>query len=285
MNKIFKSVSLIVILLSVAACAPAAVPTPVIPEPTVDFKPIYTAAVQTYEAEATRNAMLLPTATATLEPTATEVPPTATLMLAVSNATPTIEPTQWIPQSGGSYPSITASYDTNCRLGPSKLYEIVGGLRVGDTSRVFGQLKTGGWWYIENPTETEPKYCWVQTGTTVVSGDTDILPYITPPLEPSEAHPKLTFGIVALPPASVVCPSVLTVTATITSDRATTLEYQVVNNNGVAESGTLVFTDDGTQTITFTGTFNADTEGWVQLKILSPVTGHSTKAYYSVDCP
>lgn len=284
MTKKMVRISYLLMLLILAACTPAALPATIPAQPTVDVNPIYTAAVQTYEAESTRKASLLPTATEVILPTAE--PATATPETMAVATTPTVEQTLWIPPSGSTYPTITAEIDTNCRLGPDKVYEVVGALRVGDISKVHGKPLQGGWWYIENVSNADPKYCWVWAETTAVTGDTSLLPFITPPLPPAQSNPQLTLAISALPATSVVCPSTLTVTATITTDRETTLSYQIVDQSGaVLKSGTMVFADDGSQTVSFSGTYNADASGWVQLRVTSPVTGHSTKAAWSVDCP
>jgi len=276
----------VLIAVLAAACTPAAAPAAETQPATVDLGPVYTAAVQTYEAEATRNASLLPTATAEPLPTETLVPPTPTTEpTAVVPTGPTA--TVWIPASGSTYPSITALLDTNCRKGPDKVYEVVGGLRVGETSRVHGQLKDGGWWYIENITNPEPKYCWVWAETTVVTGDTDALPFVVPPVPPAQAHPILTLGI-SVDPVSWTgsCPKNLVITGTITSDIATTVTYQFINENGgVMHSGSVVFSDDGTQTVSTSIQVSDTTSGWYQMKITSPVIRKSGTASYSIDCP
>jgi len=89
-------------------------------------------------------------------------------------------PTSTSTESFLNFPSITAKTDTNCRLGPSTHYNVVGWLVVGNISKVHGRLQSGGWWYIENVSNNEPKFCWVWAETTIVTGDTDMLPFITP---------------------------------------------------------------------------------------------------------
>ncbi len=84
-------------------------------------------------------------------------------------------------------PVISASVDTNCRTGPSKLYDPpVGVLLVGQTAKVHGRHADGTWWYIEN-TRRAGSYCWVWAETTSVNGDTSTLPVITPPPMPPTA--------------------------------------------------------------------------------------------------
>jgi len=84
-------------------------------------------------------------------------------------------------------PVISASVDTNCRSGPSKLYDPPAGvLLVGQTAKVYGRHAQGTWWYIEN-TSRAGSYCWVWAETTSVNGDTNTLPVITPPPLPPTA--------------------------------------------------------------------------------------------------
>lgn len=286
-NKIGRITYLIIIVLMLAACTPAAAPIAEDnPQPTVDINQIYTAAVQTYEVESTRKANLMPTATEVVLPTATLEPPTATPAEVSIDVAPVISATLWIPASGSIYPTITAILDTNCRTGPDKVFELVGGLRVGEVSEVHGRLRGGGWWYIKNLTRDDPKYCWVWAETTTVTGDIDMVPYISSPPTPVYSKPVVTAGVSVAPASSVVCPTTFVFSGIVTSDRDTTLGYQFVTNNGeVKQSGTLVFPDDGTQTVSLSLTYNADISGWVQLKITSPVTLHSTKAYFDLDCP
>lgn len=86
-----------------------------------------------------------------------------------------------------SVPVISASVDTNCRTGPSKLYDPpVGVLLVGQTAKVYGRHSQGTWWYIENVGRAG-NYCWVWAETTSVDGDTSALPVITPPPMPPTA--------------------------------------------------------------------------------------------------
>ncbi len=107
-------------------------------------------------------------------PTETSVPASAT---AQSDTTPEPSPTSGTVQ-------IRADVNTNCRLGPHPVYGVIGYLTTDQTSTVVGQLEGGGWWYIENTTAGREN-CWVWGDTTVVTGDTTGLPYITPPPTPT----------------------------------------------------------------------------------------------------
>jgi uncharacterized protein YraI len=277
-------ISATTLVLIMASCTPALAPveTPQ-SQATIDVNPISTAAVQTYQVESTRKANLIPTATEVILPTNTPEPATATPTTELANTSPEITPTLWIPASGSSYPTITASLDTNCRSGPDQAFDVVGALRVGDTSEVHGKLNGGGWWYIKNVTNPDPKFCWVWAQTTVVNGDTSMIPIQQAPV----AHPpKLTVGISVLPATSAVCPTTFVFTGTVTSDRATILIYQFVNGDGnLVKSGSLTFTDDGTQTVTLSKTYSDSTSNSMQFEITSPVTAHSAIAEFSLTCP
>ena len=250
---------------------------------TIDVNPINTAAVQTYIVKSTRKANLIPTATEVILPTNTPEPATATPTTAPIDISSLVTPTTWIPASGSVYPTITAILDTNCRVGPDKAFEVVGALRVDDISEVHGKLRAGGWWYIKNVSNELPKYCWVWAKSTKVTGDTSSVPYVSAPV----AHPpKLIVEISVLPAVSVVCPTTFVFTGTVNTDRATTLIYQFVNQNGkLVKSGSIVFTDDGTKTITLTKTYSDEVIGSMRFEITSPIVVKSSAAEFSMDCP
>lgn len=281
---------LLAFVIVLTACTPAAVPTQKA-EPTFDVNPIYTAAAATIAVESTRNAALIPTATATVEPTeAPTATPTETLAptmpvgTAVTSLGPT--PTLWIPVSGDSRPSITAIYDTNCRQGPDENFEIVGAIRVGDTSEVYGMLPYGAWWYIKNPGKDTPKYCWVWGETTKVEGSTDSVQEISAPPTPYISKPKVTLSAAASPSTSATCPVRITFTGTIKTSAEGDFSYQFYNDEGkIYKQGVMSFKDDGTNSFTFTRTFDEDYTGWVQLKVTNPVAVKSGKASINIDCP
>jgi hypothetical protein len=114
------------------------------------------------------------------EPTATipiEVSPTLPIVTPLLSSTP--EPSPTLGQ-----PIIYANVDTNCRMGPSTLYPVVGYLLVGQESIVHGRNSDSTWWYIETP-KKPGTYCWAWGGSTRVEGDTRSLPVITPPPPPT----------------------------------------------------------------------------------------------------
>ena len=110
-------------------------------------------------------------------PTLTELPtlsPTATL-----SPTPVFTNTPLVPQ-------ISVSVDTNCRVGPGKIYDRVGALLVGEVAEVVGRNPTGDYWYIRNPDQTNG-FCWLWGEYATVTGNFIVLPVYTPPPTPTPA--------------------------------------------------------------------------------------------------
>jgi hypothetical protein len=246
--------------------------------------PIYTAAAKTIAVESTRNAALIPTATETIAPTAT-TEPTEEPTIAPVTLDQAITPTMWVPVISGNRPTITASENTNCRQGPDPAFEVVTGFMTGAKSEVYGRSYGGGWWYIKNPTSEDPKYCWVWSSTTVVSGDTSGVPVLIIPT-PVKSLPKVTVSLGVSPVDSGTCPQTYSFTATFTSDRAADLNYMVLDDDDkTLDSGTISFSDDGTKSISFSKKYSETVSKWAIVRINSPVTGKSNKVFYTLDCP
>jgi len=128
-----------------------------------------TARAQTSTAQAAPTNTLVPTVTQTeIQTATTETPPTQTGAL-----------------------TIRANVDTNCRLGPSTLYDIVGYLLADRQSEVQGRNDSQTWWYIENPGKSGA-FCWVWGQTTNVQGDVSLLPVINPP--PPPERPEVAYS-------------------------------------------------------------------------------------------
>jgi len=290
MNTTTKSLSLILALsFLLAACTPAAVPTQA-PQATLDVKPVFTAAAQTIAVELTRNAALMPTATEEVLPTAT-TEPTATVMIAVPtiavNLFKEATPTPWEPPvTGVTLPNIVARLDTNCRQGPDPAFDYVATFKAGATSQVVGKLVGEGWWYIKNPERDSPRYCWVWGASTDVKDNTNYVQEISSPPTPVKPLPRVELSLSISPSISATCPQIFDITATLKSDRGTNYTYTIYNSAGdTLKEGTLSFLDDGTKTITFTKTYKADRDDWIQFRITSPVTTKTPKVYFQLDCP
>jgi hypothetical protein len=91
-------------------------------------------------------------------------------------ATITLTPTQ-------DKPMVSVSVDTNCRTGPGKIYDWIGGLLVGEKAEVVGVSTDGQYWIIKNPDQNGE--CWLWGNYATVTGPTAELPKYTPPPTPT----------------------------------------------------------------------------------------------------
>lgn len=170
-----------VLVLAILACN-----LPVATSPTSDPGAAFTAAAQTVAAAV--NQTLVPSATqplpASFTPPASTFTPLATLSPTLSfTATPSI-------------PLVSVTVDTNCRVGPGKVYDLIGGLYVGQTAEVYGKNSGNNYWYIRLP-DNSGKYCWITGEYATLVGNTALLPVFTPPPTPTPA-PSFTMSYAGL---------------------------------------------------------------------------------------
>ncbi|MFH1183440.1 MAG: hypothetical protein V1755_00165 [Chloroflexota bacterium] len=90
-------------------------------------------------------------------------------------ATPTLTSTPGAP-------SVTATQDSNCRLGPGTTYQVTSSLLVGQTAPITGRNTDSSWWVIQIPGSGE---CWIWGELVNVAGDTSQVPVKTPPPLPT----------------------------------------------------------------------------------------------------
>jgi hypothetical protein len=144
---------------------------------------VHTMVAQTLIAQFTLSAQPPTNTPEPVSPSETAVPTETAHPTETPTPTPTNTDTPIPPPPTPSVPMITATINTNCRFGPSKYYQVIGYLIVGQWVQVFGRSADGYWWYIQNPSNYNNR-CWVWTQTTVVSGNISNLPVIAPPLPP-----------------------------------------------------------------------------------------------------
>ena len=103
-----------------------------------------------------------------------------------ATATPEFTPTSSIPM-------VTVSVNTNCRLGPSTVYAIVGALTIGVQAQIVGKNSSvPNYWVINNPNGTGT--CWLWGEYATVTGDTSGLQeYAIPPTPTPSPTPTLAF--------------------------------------------------------------------------------------------
>jgi hypothetical protein len=170
MPKLTRFTFLVVALgLAILACS-----LPFNTAPTADPGPVFTAAAQTIVAAASLTSV----------PSITPLQPAApTTPAETSTPTDTPSPTS---TATPSIVTISVTVDTNCRSGPGKVYDYLGGLFVGETAEVLGKSSSGNYWYIRLP-KNPGTFCWVTGEYATVNGDTAILPVFTPAPTPTPA--------------------------------------------------------------------------------------------------
>lgn len=174
-----------VLLVAIQACAPM-VEAP--PDPDV----INTAIAQTLAAFTPTSEPEIPvTGPASSTPTETAIPPTPSATLSpvpVFTSTPAITP---------SVPQVSVSVPTNCRVGPGRAYDRIGGLLVDEVAEVVGRNATGDYWIIRNPNRTTGT-CWLWGEYANVQGNASALPVFTPPPTPTPTStpvPRADFAV------------------------------------------------------------------------------------------
>jgi hypothetical protein len=185
-------VSLTIVILSVVVLA-CALPTIALEDPSA----ISTKAAQTVISGFTQAALSAtssptlqePTLTFTPEPptqeptlTFTPVPPTPT-PTETSTPSPTLTATPFFTPTP-VVPLISVSVPTNCRVGPGKVYRMVGALLVGESAQIYGIDPTGQYWYIRNP-DSSSGFCWLWGQYATIIGNVAFLPVYTPPPTPT----------------------------------------------------------------------------------------------------
>ena len=149
------------------------------------------------------------------------IPPT--LAVLTPGALTPVVPTTEAPPPPPGQPIIRADIDTNCRVGPSTLYPVVGYLLVGQESVVHGKNSDETWWYIATPEKTGT-FCWAWGTSTRVEGDTSQLPVITPPPPPTLTPTAGNISITANFANIHLCGGTPTAIFTITNTGSVTIE-------------------------------------------------------------
>jgi hypothetical protein len=149
--------------------------------PTQDPGAAYTSAAQTIAAVV--NQTLAPT----LPPPAsfTSQPAAEDTFTPLPTLTATLSPTPNFT-STSSVTLLSVSVDTNCRVGPGKVYDYLGGIYVGQTAEVYGRNPANNYYYIRLPENTSI-FCWVTGQYATLVGNASALPVYTPPPTPTPA--------------------------------------------------------------------------------------------------
>lgn len=130
-------------------------------------------------------------------------------------ATPEFTPTTG-PTSTPSVPQVTVSQNTNCRVGPGIVYDLIDAVVIGQTAEVVGKNSgVPNYWVVKRLNGSGTCWLWGQYAT--VSGNTANLPeYPVPPTPTPSPTPTFTPTPTLAPPAAVnnvawvkSCPPVL----------------------------------------------------------------------------
>lgn len=101
-----------------------------------------------------------------------------------------------------SIPQVSVSTNTNCRTGPGVVYDLLGGLNVGQIAEVVGKNSSTGYWIIKLPGSNT--ICWLFPQHATVSGNTANLPeYPVPPTPTPTKTSTPTATATVAPPAAV----------------------------------------------------------------------------------
>ena len=96
---------------------------------------------------------------------------------------PTLEPSAtFTPEP----PKAEVVRESNCRIGPGALYDLVAKYPVGQLLNVVAKDLGGGYWFVQNPEKLEEQ-CYLLAQNIKISGNTDVLPKFTPLPSPTSA--------------------------------------------------------------------------------------------------
>lgn len=76
--------------------------------------------------------------------------------------------------------------ESNCRVGPGGLYDLVVKYEVGQQLNVVAKDLGGGYWFVQNPEKMEEQ-CYLLAQNIKITGDTELLPKFTPLPSPTAA--------------------------------------------------------------------------------------------------
>jgi len=118
---------------------------------------------------------------------------TATVDLAATQTrsaelTPSNTPTLAATETSRPEPSVTFTpeppkaevvRETNCRIGPGGMYDLVATYQVGQPLDVVAKDLGGGYWFVQNPEKREEQ-CYLLAQNIKIAGETTALPKFTP---------------------------------------------------------------------------------------------------------
>jgi len=201
-------------------------------------------------------------------------PPPPTLPVELPTYTPTHTPATASLQARAEL--------VNCRLGPGTVYTMIGGLKEGQSARVTGKDERGTWYYIDDP-GNPGGHCWVAADFVEVTGNTEALPVVLPPL------PSVTKITVSVEPTRMVVscsafPQVVYVYADITTNGPALVTYRWEVSTGVSSvDNAIAFEESSTQTISDFYQIASPNDYWIRMHVLGP-NDISEKTDFFISC-
>lgn len=260
-------------------------------QPAEDPGMFYTQAAQTMSAAMTLNAAAieeeqptntpLPPPTDTPMPEPTMAPPTETPTAEVEIVT--LAPTETpAPET----PMLHVTENTNCRAGPGPMYGVEGYVTTDMNLSVVGINEGRSWWWVDNP--TYPGFhCWVNKYTSVVDGDTSLVPVYRDPWTMTPADPEIEVSTNIYPRSYVgKCPATVTVVATIRTNRSGQFHYKFLRgkNHTKYSDGWVNIAADGSAIVSTTVNVKYDATNFFIFRVDYPVRYETTRIGYTVDC-
>jgi hypothetical protein len=292
-QKIYRIFIILLVIFLLASCN---FPGTAGPQSGLDQDQIFTAAAKTIQTTLTMGA-LAESFNQTLSapnPSQEGGIPTASQTVIPPSDTPIIFPTNTFAPSNTPFPLITltpseptihATQNTNCRLGPSSNYDVAGFLMVGDYAKVFGRNSNSSWWYIQNP-DNLAKNCWVWNQSTIVEGNISIIPVVTPIATVTPSVAVITLSSSAAPTNYTgPCPVNIVLTGKIKVSLPVKVKYNWAANFSypfVAQDFT--FDVAGSQTFTQTIAISSTTSGYVRFRVYSPYEVKDDRIDLVINC-
>jgi hypothetical protein len=292
-QKIYRTIFILILIFLIASCN---FPGTSGVENDLDPNQIFTAAAKTIQTTLTMGALaesLNKTPVATNTSPESSIP-TASLTVLPPTDTPIIIPTNTFSPSNTPIPLITltpteptihATVNTNCRLGPGSTYDVTGFLLVGDFAKVIGRNSNSTWWYIQNP-DNLSKYCWVWNQSTIVEGNLSIIPVITPVATVTPSLPVITLSSSAAPTNYTgPCPVNIVLTGKIKTSLPADITYKwAANFSYPFVTHDFTFDVAGSETFTDTIAISSDTAGYVRFRVYSPYEVKADRIDLVINC-
>jgi len=108
-------------------------------------------------------------------------------VLASPSVTPTIEPSVTPTLQIICPPQAVALQDAKCRTGPSKAYDVVGGLSSGNAATVIGRNSNNTWYLIKGASD---RSCWISASLISLSTENCNIPLAPVPPLPTTPAPQ-----------------------------------------------------------------------------------------------